>query len=59
MGSASEPSSTSLMMLNRRLQDIQDGDAALGMALEDVENDAGHGGNDYFARAGRLLTLSW
>ena len=47
------------MMLNRRLQDIQDGDAALGMALEDVENDAGHGGNDYFARAGRLLTLSW
>ena len=53
------PSSTSLMMLNCMLQDIQEGDAALGMALEDVENEAGPGGNCYFARGDRLLTLSW
>jgi E3 ubiquitin-protein ligase HUWE1 len=42
------------MMLNCRLQDIQEGEAALGMALEDVENEAGHGGNCCFARGGRF-----
>ena len=53
MGSALEFSSTSLMMLNCRLQDIQEGEAALGRgrgtALEDVENEAGYGGNFCFA----------
>lgn len=54
------PSSTSLMILNCRLQDIQEGEAALGMALEDVENEAGHGGNCCFERGGPvLLTLSF
>jgi E3 ubiquitin-protein ligase HUWE1 len=51
------PSSTSLMMLNCRLQDIQEEEAALGMALEDVENEAGHGGNCCFARSGRFTDL--
>jgi hypothetical protein len=44
------PNSTPLMTLNRRLQDIQEGDGALGMALEDVDNEADHGGNCYFVR---------
>jgi E3 ubiquitin-protein ligase HUWE1 len=43
------PYSISLMMLNCRLQDIQE-EGALGMALEDVDNEAGHGGNCYLAR---------
>ena len=49
--------STSLMMLNCRLQDIQEGEATLGMALEDVENEAGHGGNCCSARGGRFTDL--
>ena len=48
------PSSTFLMMLNCRLQDIQEEEAALGMALEDVENEAGHGGDCCYARSGRF-----
>ena len=51
------PSSTSLMMLNCRLQDIQEREAALGMALEDVENEAGHGGICCFTRGGRFTDL--
>jgi E3 ubiquitin-protein ligase HUWE1 len=47
-------SSLSLTMLNCRLQDIQEGEAALGMALEDVENEAGHGGNCCSARGVRF-----
>ena len=48
------PNSTPLMTLNRRLQDIQEGEGALGMALEDVDNEAGHGGNCYFVRGDRF-----
>ena len=43
------------MILNYRLQDLQEGDGALGMALEDVDNEAGHGGNCCFS-TGRLFT---
>ena len=35
------------MLLNWSLQDIQEGEGALG-ALEDADNEAGHGGNFCF-----------
>jgi len=46
------------MILNCRLQDIQEREGALGVALEDVENETGHGGNCRFSRGLFLLTLS-
>ena len=39
------------MILNYRQQDIQEEEGALGMALEDVDNEAGHGGNNRFQQA--------
>jgi hypothetical protein len=38
---------------------VQEGEAALGMVLENVEDEAGHKYNCCSARGGRLLTLSW
>ena len=37
-------------MLNCRLQDIHEETGDLGMALEDVDNEAAHGGNCYLVR---------